>query len=111
MQVLQEKMSALFDRSSGFVEYRVVPRWHVSYFAFSGACFRDSCGCQCANALENLFGIEAALAGEQLPIPSPEAVTTVRASDLLSEVFSHVLPDVTTHDIVHRRERRAATTK
>jgi hypothetical protein len=53
---------------------------------------------QSADAVEDLLGIEAARAGEPLPVPP---------GDFECELLGDVFPNLTAHDIVHRRQRRA----
>ena len=70
-------------------------------------CFCDGGFCQRADAVKNLPGIEAALAGEQLPVPPLEVIAPTFAGDFLCEVLRDVLPNLAAHDVVHRRKRRA----
>ena len=106
LQLCKQCTSASFNGLSSLVQNWVFTRWHAGYLAFSRACFRDSRCCQRADALNNLPGIEATLAGEPLPVPPLEVVTPIFAGDLMGEILRDVLPHFAAHDVVHRCERR-----
>jgi len=62
-------MSASFDRLSRLVQNQVSARWHRGHLGFCRPCFCNDRFCQRADAVNNLLRIEAALAGELLPVP------------------------------------------
>ena len=62
--------------------------------------------CQCTDAVNNLLGIETAIAGEPLPVPPLEVVAPTFAGDLLREILGDVFPNLAAHNIVHWREGR-----
>ena len=102
LQLCEECTSASFDRLSRLAQDRVSARWHRGYLGFSRPCFCDDRFCQRADAVNNLLRIEAAFAGELLPVPPHEVIAPTLAGDGLREVLGDVFPNFAAHDIVHR---------
>src|ERR1700745_1456078 len=101
-------MSASFYRLSRSDEDIMLPCWHSCRFRFSRRSFFDHGLCKCANTVQNLLGIHAALARTALPMHSRTVVAPILPRDFLGEVFGDVLPHLAAHHIVHRREGRSA---
>jgi len=73
-----------------FGQNQVSARWHRGHLGFCRPCFCNDRFCQRADAVNNLLRIEAALAGELLPVPplrsSPDSYG-YRLGEVLGDVF------------------------
>jgi hypothetical protein len=87
VQLCEECPSPALDRQASLIENRMSARWHRSDLGFIRACF-----CERTDAVNHLLRIEAALAGEPLPVPPLEVVAAGFAGDLLREVLGDVFP-------------------
>ena len=100
LQLCEECTSASFDRLSRLAQDRVSARWHRGNLGFSRPRFCDDRFCQRADAVNNLLRIEAAFAGELLPVPPHEVIAPTLAGDRLREVlvtFSQTSPHMASY--------------
>jgi hypothetical protein len=103
LQLRQEYTSPAFDSLSCLVKNLVRAGGHGGYLRRGRLCLCQGGFCQCADAIKDLPGVEAAFTRELLPVPSIEVIAPALAGDFLCEVFCHVLPNLAAHEVVYKR--------
>src|SRR5262245_3620095 len=87
LQLGEENACSSFDGLPRWLQQLVRASRHCGYLGSGRRCFRDGRLCQCADAVDHLSRIEAALAGEALPVPSVEVIPSAFAGERLGEVL------------------------
>src|SRR5207245_11220032 len=92
LQLGHEEARSPFDGLPRWLQQLVNAGRHCGTLGRGGSTFRDGGFCQGADAVDHLSRIEAALAGEALPVSSGEVVPSALAGDRLREVLRDVAP-------------------
>src|SRR5882757_10507168 len=85
VQLCQEYTSPAFDSLSCPVKNLVRAGGHGGYLRRGRLCLCQGGFCQCADAIKDLPGVEAAFTRELLPVPSIEVIASALAGDFRSE--------------------------
>jgi hypothetical protein len=107
LQKCEDQASSSFDGFSCPAKNLMCPGRHRSYLACRPGSLRDCGFCQRTHAIEDLPGVEPALTRKLLPIAATELIAPNLTGDFLCQILRDVLPNLATHNIVHRRERCA----
>ena len=102
MQLCEEHTSPSFDSLSCLLKNLMRTSGHGSYLRRGRLCLCQNEFCQCADAVKDLPGVEAAFTRELLPVPSIDLIAPAFAGDFLCEIFRDVLPNLTANEVVHR---------